>query len=186
VNDVPVVVINRISPVYVSFNVPEARLEAIRRFSAQRKLPVEVTSRDDPGAKVTGNLSVIDNTIDNTTGTIHLKATFANTNGLLWPGQFVNVVMTLENVNATVVPAEAVQPGQKGQFVYLVKADQSVEARIVTVGRTIDRNVIIESGLNPGDKVVTDGQMLLFPGAHVFPAPAQPKVEAGAPATGAE
>jgi multidrug efflux system membrane fusion protein len=167
VNDVALVVINRIKPVYVSFNAPEPRLEAIRRYSEHRKLPVQVTSRDDPGAKMTGSLGVIDNIVDSQTGTIHLKATFDNANGVLWPGQFVNVVMTLDNVNATVVPAEAVQPGQKGQFVYVVKADKTVEPRIVSVGRTLDRNVIIESGLNPGETVVTDGQMMLFPGARV-------------------
>ncbi|HEY3839430.1 MAG TPA: efflux RND transporter periplasmic adaptor subunit, partial [Bryobacteraceae bacterium] len=89
VNDVALVVINKISPVFVSFNAPETRLESIRRYSAERKLPVEVTSRDDPGTKVTGYLSVIDNTVDTQTGTIHLKATFDNPKGILWPGQFV-------------------------------------------------------------------------------------------------
>jgi multidrug efflux system membrane fusion protein len=91
--------------------------------------------------------------------------------------------MTLENVNATVIPAEAVQPGQKGQFVYVVKADKSVEPRIVTVGRTLDRKVIIENGVSPGETVVTDGQMMLFPGAHVI-AVANPKAGSGAAGTG--
>jgi membrane fusion protein, multidrug efflux system len=183
VNDVPLVVINRISPVYVSFNAPEDRLEAIRRYSAQRQLAVEVTSRDDPGTRLTGNLSVIDNTVDTQTGTIHLKATFANPQSVLWPGQFVNVVLTLQsNGNATVIPAEAVQPGQKGQFVYVVKADKTVEPRIVTVGRTMGSKVIIENGVSPGETVVTDGQMMLFPGAHVSVV-AAPKGDA-APKTG--
>jgi multidrug efflux system membrane fusion protein len=184
VNDVPLLVINRISPVFVSFNAPEMQLEAIRRFSAQRKLAVEVTSRDDPGAKTTGVLSVIDNTVDNQTGTIHLKATFNNTNGMLWPGQFVNVVLTLDSAtNATVVPAEAVQPGQNGQMVYVVKADHTVEPRTVTVGRTMDHNVVIASGISPGETVVTDGQMMLFPGARVMTAQgnAAPKPDAAKP-----
>ena len=173
VNDVALVVINRISPAFVSFNVPEKHLEQIRRFSAQRKLPVEVTSRDapdqnGPGARSVGFLSVVDNTVDAQTGTIHLKATFDNANGLLWPGQFVNVLLTLDSGrDATVVPAEAVQPGQQGQFVYVVKADKTVEPRIVTVGRTLDHRVIIDSGITPGETVVTDGQMMLFPGARV-------------------
>ncbi len=168
VNDVPLVVINRVAPVFVSFNVPERHLAEIRKYGAERKLPVEVTPRDNPGAKVTGYLSVIDNTVDNQTGTIHLKATFDNSNGLLWPGQFVDVVLTLERgVNATVVPAEAVQASQKGQMVYVVKANHTVEPRIVTVGRTVERKVIIENGVAPGETVVTDGQMLLFPGARV-------------------
>jgi multidrug efflux system membrane fusion protein len=168
VNDVPLVVINKIQPVFVSFNAPETHFETIRRYSAERRLPVQVTSRDDPGAKATGYLSVVDNTIDAQTGTIHLKATFDNANGMLWPGQFVDVILTLNSTSdATVVPAEAIQPGQKGPFVYVVKADKTVEPRPVTVGRTLDRRVVVESGVTPGEIVVTDGQMLLFPGVHV-------------------
>jgi multidrug efflux system membrane fusion protein len=179
VNDVALVVINRLTPVFVSFNVPDKHLAAIRQYSARGKLAVEVTSRDNPGAKATGYLSVIDNTEDTTTGTIHLKATFDNANGLLWPGQFVDVVLTLERgINATVIPAEAVQAGQKGQFVYVVKPDKTVEPRIVSVGRTVERKVIIESGVSPGETVVTDGQMLLFPGARVNVV-AAPKGDAG-------
>ena len=179
VNDVPLVVINRMTPVFVSFNVPDKHLAAIRQYSAQRKLIVEVTPRDNPAAKATGYLSVIDNIVDTQTGTIHLKATFDNANGLLWPGAFVDVVLTLESgVNVTVVPAEAVQAGQKGQFIYVVKPDKTVEPRIVSVGRTVERKVIIESGVSPGETVVTDGQMLLFPGARVNVISA-PKGDAG-------
>lgn len=179
VNDVPLVVINRLTPAYVSFSVPDKHLAAIRRYSAQRKLAVEVTPRDNPAAKAIGYLSVIDNIVDTQTGTIHLKATFDNANGLLWPGAFVDVVLTLENgVKVTVIPAEAVQAGQKGQFVYVVKPDKTVEPRIVSVGRTVERKVIIESGVNAGETVVTDGQMLLFPGARVNVVSA-PKGDAG-------
>ena len=170
VNDVPLAVINRITPVFVSFNAPEKLLESIRRYQARQKLVVEISGRDDANAKAVralGYLSVIDNTVDTQTGTIHLKATFDNPRGDLWPGQFVNVVLTLDSVNATVIPAEAVQPGQKGQFVYVVKADKTVEPRNVTLGRTMDRKIIVESGVNPGETVVTDGQMMLYPGAHV-------------------
>jgi len=176
VNDVALVVINRISPVYVSFNAPERNLESIRRASAGRRLAVDVTSRDAPGMKATGYLSLIDNTVDNQTGTIHLKATFDNGNRTLWPGQFVNVVLVLGMQNATVIPSEAVQAGQRGQFVYVVKQDRSVELRIVAVSRTVGRQVVIDSGVNPGETVVTDGQMMLFPGAHVMVASA-PKAE---------
>lgn len=179
VNDVPLVVINRIAPAFVSFNVPDKYLAAIRKYSAQRKLEVDVTPRDTSSAKVTGYLSVIDNTVDTQTGTIHLKATFDNANGLLWPGAFVDVILTLDKgIDATVVPAEAVQAGQKGQFVYVVKPDKTVEPRNVSVGRTVARKVIIESGLVPGETVVTDGQMLLFPGARVNVVSA-PKGDAG-------
>lgn len=175
VNDVPLVVINRITPVFVSFNVPEKHLETIRARSAQHSLPVEVTSRENGGIKEQGRLTVVDNTVDTQTGTIHLKATFENAHRRLWPGQFVDVALMLNaQEEATVVPSGAVQPGQKGQFVYVVKADKTVEPRIVTVGRTLDHNVIVENGINPGDVVVTDGQMMLFPGAHIIVA-AEPK-----------
>ena len=180
VNDVALVVINHLAPVFVSFNVPEEHLEAIRRFSAERKLPIQVTSRDDPNAKAVGYLSVVDNTVDNTTGTIHLKGTFENQNRMLWPGQFVNVTLVLNtSQNATVIPAEAVQAGQQGQYVYVVKADETVEPRIVSVGRTVERKVIINKGVTPGERVVTDGQLMLFPGAHIFEVPA-PRPESAA------
>ncbi len=168
VNDVPLVVIHRITPVFVSFNAPEKHLEAIRRFSAGRKLPVEITSRDDPGMKVAGYLSVVDNTVDGQTGTIHLKATIGNANRSLWPGQFVDVSLLLDSgQNATVIPSEAVQAGQQGPFVYVVKPDKTVEARVVSVGRTLGAKVIVEKGIQPGETVVTDGQMMLFPGARI-------------------
>uniref|UniRef100_Q024D7 Efflux transporter, RND family, MFP subunit n=1 Tax=Solibacter usitatus (strain Ellin6076) TaxID=234267 RepID=Q024D7_SOLUE len=167
-NDVPLVVIHQVSPVFVNFNVPEQHLAAVRRLSANRKLAVRVFAQDDPNRTASGELSVIDNTVDASTGTIHLKATFPNTDGILWPGQFVTSVLTLDTLQgATVVPAEAVQPGQQGQFVYVVKADNTVESRIVTPGRAFGKKMVIEKGLAPGDTVVTDGQLRLFPGAQV-------------------
>ncbi|MGA9625655.1 MAG: efflux RND transporter periplasmic adaptor subunit, partial [Bryobacteraceae bacterium] len=168
VNDVPLVVINRIAPVFVDFSVPEEHLPAIRRLSANRKLEVRVTSQDDPGRAATGYLSVIDNQVDATTGTIHLKATFENRDGMLWPGQFVTAVLTLDTIkNAMVVPAETVQAGQRGQFVYVVKPDNTVEMRMVTTGRAFGDKMVIEKGVAPGDTVVTDGQLRLYPGAKV-------------------
>jgi multidrug efflux system membrane fusion protein len=168
VNDVPLVVIHQIAPVFVDFSVPEEQLPAIRRLSANRKLQVNVSSQDDPGRTASGSLSVIDNTVDASTGTIHLKATFENRDGLLWPGQFVTAVLTLDTVkNATVVPAETVQAGQRGQFVYAVKPDNTVEIRMVTVGRAFGNRMVIETGVAPGDMVVTDGQLFLYPGARV-------------------
>lgn len=167
-NDVPLVVINRITPVFVSFSVPEQNLPAIRQHSSRKKLPVRVSAHNDPAINAIGSLTLIDNTVDSQTGTVHLKATFDNTNRVLWPGQFVDVVLTLDSVqNATVIPAEAVQAGQQGQLVYVVKADRSVEPRVVSVGRTLDQGVIVNSGVNPGETVVTDGHMQLYPGAHV-------------------
>jgi membrane fusion protein, multidrug efflux system len=167
-NDVPLVVIHQLTPIFVDFGVPEQRLGEVRRLSALRKLAVQTYSQDTPGRIATGSLSVIDNTVDTTTGTIHLKAVFDNRDGVLWPGQFVNVVLTLDTIpNAVVVPAEAVQDGQQGQFVYVVKPDGTVENRAISAGRTFDRKTVIEKGLAAGDAVVTDGQLRLFPGAHI-------------------
>ena len=176
VNDVALVVVNRLAPVFVSFNVPEDHLSAVRgRFAAGGRLGVEVAPQDSPGLPSHGVLTVVDNTVDTTTGTIKLKATVSNDDHRLWPGQFVNVVLTLDTQkNATVIPSEAVQAGQQGSFVYVVKPNKTVEARLVTVGQNLDRRVVIEKGLTAGETVVTDGQLLLAPGAPVFELPAQP------------
>jgi multidrug efflux system membrane fusion protein len=172
-NDVPLVVINRVTPVFVSFNAPERYLDEIRRLSAIQRLPVHAIPHEKSVDKVQGTLTVVDNTVDAQTGTIHLKATFDNAQRLLWPGQFVDVVLQLGSTqNATVIPAQAVQAGQKGQFVYVVKKDETVEARVVSIARTIEDRVLIDKGVNPGETVVTDGQMMLFPGAHVKAVPA--------------
>ncbi len=173
VSDVALVVINQIEPIFVSFGVPEQYLADIRQNSASRKLPVQVALQEDPHKTARGFLSVIDNTVDNTTGTIRLKATFDNQERILWPGQLVNVALTLDTLkNVTVVPAEAVQAGQQGQFVYVVKKDQGVDIRPVTVGRTLDNRLVIDKGVAAGETVVTDGQLLLYPGAHVHAVPA--------------
>jgi multidrug efflux system membrane fusion protein len=181
-NDVALVVINRISPVNVSFNAPDRELDTIRKYAASGKLPVEAVSHENTAIKETGNLSLIENTVDTTTGTIKLKATFENPRRTLWPGQFVDVVLRLaDNRDAVVIPGEAVQAGQKGSFVYVVKKDKTVEPRPVTVNRNVQDKVIIDSGLTAGETVVTDGQMMLFPGATVFVAKA-PQAPGGAPA----
>ena len=180
VNDVPLVVINRIAPVFVTFSVPEEQLTEVRtRYASGAKLGVNITPQDAPGAPSHGVLTVVDNTVDTTTGTIKLKATIPNDDHRLWPGQFVNVVLTLNTQkDATVIPSEAVQAGQQGSFVYVVKADKTVEARQVTVGQSLERRVVIDKGLAAGEKVVTDGQLLLAPGSPVFELPAQPKTGA--------
>jgi multidrug efflux system membrane fusion protein len=166
-NDVPLVVLNQVSPIFVTFNVPEQHLAHIRQRSAS-KLPVRVTPHDAGDRSATGHLSVVDNAVDSATGTIRLKATFDNRDGLLWPGQFVNVALVLDTIqNATVVPSEAVQSGQQGSFVYVVKQDQSVEPRPVEPGRTLGGKTIIQTGLAPGDTIVTDGHLRLSPGAKI-------------------
>ena len=121
-----------------------------RRTRIQRTVPVHST--------------VIDNTVDANTGTIRLKAAFDNAEGHLWPGQFVQVVMTLDTQTSTVIPSEAVQVSQQGSIVYVVKPDQSVEPRPVAVGQTIRNKTIIEKGLTTGETVVTDGQSRSVPG----------------------
>ncbi len=175
--DNALVVINQIEPIFVSFAVPEHHLAAVRaRMSGGRKLPVEASPGDAAGKTVHGYLTLIDNAVDSTTGTIKLKALFDNHEHALWPGQFVNVVLRLETSQETVVPSEAVQSGQQGQFVYVVKPNQTVEFRPVAVGSTVGGKAIIEKGVAPGETVVTDGQLLLFPGARIQAVPAS-KVE---------
>ena len=163
--------INQLEPVYVTFSAPEQLLPEIRRYNGEHALSVHGTGVVDGSnqpVQATGQLSFIDNTVDSTTGTIKLKATFPNSDHALWPGQFINVVMTLRMLDrATVVPSEAIQSGQKGQFAFVVKPDQTVETRLVTVGQTVDNQIVVQSGISPGETVVTDGQLRLFPGAHI-------------------
>jgi membrane fusion protein, multidrug efflux system len=175
--------INQIQPVYVTFSAPEQLLPEIRRYQAEHTLTVNgtgVANGAASGATATGQLTFIDNIVDSTTGTIKLKATFPNSDHALWPGQFINVVMTLRTLgNATVVPSEAIQSGQKGQFAFVVKPDQTVETRLVTVGQTVDNQIVVQSGIAPGETVVTDGQLRLFPGARIRVVAAA-KADAGA------
>ena len=175
--------INQIQPVYVTFSAPEQLLPEIRRYQAEHTLTVigtGVANGAASGATATGQLSFIDNIVDSTTGTIKLKATFPNSDHALWPGQFINVVMTLRTLgNATVVPSEAIQSGQKGQFAFVVKPDQTVETRLVTVGQTVDNLIVVQTGIAPGETVVTDGQLRLFPGARIRVVAAA-KADAGA------
>ena len=169
VNDVPLVVVNAIAPIFVSFGVPEEQLGAVRQ-RARSSLAVEASTDAEPNRVARGLLKVIDNTVDTNTGTIRLKAVFDNTDRVLWPGQFVNVLLTLNTQsNAIVVPSEAVQDGQRGQFVFVVKSDQTVEPRPVTVDRTVGRKAVVSKGIAPGETVVTDGQLRLFPGAKIQP-----------------
>ena len=176
-NDVgnPMVVINRVHPIYVAFSVPEAQIEAIKRYRAAGDLPVEAQVTGQPGGVVRGRLTFMNNTVDPSTGTIQLKATFENTENALWPGQFVNVALTLtRQVGAVLVPSQAVQSGQKGQYVFVVKPDQTVEARPVVPGAADGRDVVITSGLTAGERVVIDGQLRLAPGTRVEVKPAAP------------
>lgn len=166
-NETPLVVINQVQPVYTAFSVPEQNLPEIKKHMAAGKLKVEASLSNDAGAPATGTLAFIDNTVDTSTGAIKLKATFANKDKSLWPGQFVNVVLTLaERTDAVVVPSQAVQTGQQGQFVFVIK-DNSADLRPVRTGIIYGDVTVIEQGLEPGEQVVTDGQIRLMPGAKV-------------------
>lgn len=164
--ETPLVVIAQVQPIHVSFSVPEHQLAAINTYRGQGTLKVE--ARVDGGKRTAaGTLTFVNNTVDPTTGTIQLKATFPNADNALWPGQFVEVVLLLTTERAVVVPSEAVQPGQQGTFVFVVKPDLTVEARRVKVGRRLAREVVIDEGLKAGERIVTDGQLRLVPGARV-------------------
>lgn len=166
--DVDLVTINQVSPIYVTFAVPEMQLAAVKRYMAQRKLEVAAVPQDDPGAQETGVLTFVDNTVDRTTGTIKLKATFQNTARKLWPGQYAQVTLRLAMQNdALVIPTEALQTGQQGQYVFVVKSDMTVENRPVQLGIRTEREVVVESGVQAGETVVTDGQLRLAPGVKV-------------------
>ncbi|HEU4390730.1 MAG TPA: efflux RND transporter periplasmic adaptor subunit, partial [Blastocatellia bacterium] len=165
---VPLVVINQVNPIYVSFSVPEAQLANVKRYLAAGVLHVTAAPPDNGGPPENGKLTFIDNAVDSATGTVKLRATFANKEQHLWPGMFVNVVLTLtEQPSCVTVPLPAVQTGQNGQYVFVVKPDQSVESRPVTVARTTGEKAILAAGLNPGETVVTDGQLRLRPGSRI-------------------
>lgn len=168
-NDVPsLVTINEITPIYVNFAVPEQQLADIKKFSNAGSLHVQAIISSQPDQPISGKLSFIDNAVDPTTGTIKLKGTFENKDRRLWPGQFVDVVLTLTTQpNSIVVPSQAVQTGQQGQYVYVVLPDMTTDLRNVTVQRTVGSQSIIASGLKAGEQVVTDGQLRLSKGTRV-------------------
>ena len=164
----PLVVINQVSPVYVSFGIPEALLTDVRRYMTQRELEVQATPPNEPGPPALGRITFVDNQVDQTTGTIRIKATFPNSRRSLWPGQFVNVTIRLaSDPGALVVPSVAVQAGPDGQYVFVVKDDQTVDMRKVTVARTAGGETILRDGVKAGETVVTDGQLRLVPGSRV-------------------
>ncbi len=164
----PIVVINRITPVYVTFAVPEAMLPAFKKYLAAGTIRVEAKAPNDVGPASTGKIDFIDIAVDATTGTIKVKGTFPNEDRRLTPGQFVNVTVTLTaDRNVTVIPTPAVQSGQQGTFVYVIKDDKTVELRPISVARTHGEDSIIASGLKPGETIVLDGQLRLIPGSRV-------------------
>jgi len=165
---IPIVSINRISPVYVTFAVPESMLPQFKKYMAAGTVHVEALAPNDTGKPSIGKIDFIDIAVDALTGTIKIKGTFQNEDRRLTPGQFVNVSVTLTtDPNVTVIPTVAVQSGQQGNYVYIIKADKTVELRPVTVARTHGDDSIIRTGVTPGETVVTDGHLRLVPGSRV-------------------
>jgi membrane fusion protein, multidrug efflux system len=167
-NDVPILVtINQIEPIYVSFSIPEQQLAELKQYSNTKSLKVEAAPQGGT-QRFQGRLTFIDNSVDLTTGTIKLKATFDNAAHALWPGQFADVNMTLKSQpNAIVVPTAALQTSQNGTYVYVVEQDLTAKQQPVNVGWNVGEDTVIASGLQPGQRVVTDGQLRLTPGAKV-------------------
>jgi multidrug efflux system membrane fusion protein len=164
----PLVVINQVAPISVTFAIPEARLPELKKYMAGGALRVTANPPNDDAAPAVGRISFVDNSVDQTTGTIRVKGTFPNTDRRLWPGQYVNVIVTLTmDPAAIVVPSVAVQAGQQGSYVFVVNAEQKVDLRPVVVKRTGATETVIESGLKPGETVVTDGHLRLVPGARI-------------------
>lgn len=176
-NDVPIVVINQINPIYVTFALPEQNLPQVKKHMAAGAVKVEAVIPGDEKYPEPGVLTFIDNAVDTATGTIKLKGTFENQAKRLWPGQFVNVVLTLTTrPNAILVPSQAIQAGQEGQYVFVVKPDLTVESRRVAVNRSLDGLTVVAEGLQPGEMVVTMGHLSLVAGEKV-----QIKKEPGEP-----
>jgi multidrug efflux system membrane fusion protein len=174
----PLVVINQIAPISVTFAIPEARLPELKRYMARGALRVTATPPKDEAPPAVGRISFVDNQVDQTTGTIKLKGTFPNDDRRLWPGQFLNVTVTLTNeTTAIVVPTAAVQTGQQGQYVFVVKDDRTVEMRSVVVSRTSAAETVLANGVKPGETVVTDGHLRLVPGSLISVKGAGPREE---------
>jgi len=168
-NNMDLMTINQVEPIYVTFSVPESQLTAIKKYMAAGTLSVRARPQDgEAGDEERGTLTFVDNSVDVTTGTIKLKGTFPNTDHKLWPGQFVRVILRLTTQqNAVVVPNEAVQTGQTGPFVYVVKEDKTVESRPVVTGARVEQDMVVSEGLALGETVVTEGQLRLAPGSKV-------------------
>jgi membrane fusion protein, multidrug efflux system len=180
-NSAELMTITQIEPVYVTFSMPATHLPDIKRHFAQGELAVTATPQDVESKPIEGKLAFVDNAVDAATDTIKLKARFENTDHALWPGQFARVSLRLATLpNATVVPSQAVQTGQDGQFVFVVKADSTVEQRPVVTGQAAGNDTVINQGLKPGETVVTEGQLRLEAGSRITRA--DPKTGEAAPA----
>jgi multidrug efflux system membrane fusion protein len=167
-NQTELTTIARVQPVYVTFTVPAVHLPTIKKHMADGTLAVTAVPQDADAQPASGTLTFVDNAVDVTTDTIKLKATLPNPDRRLWPGQFARVTLRLSTLNnATVVPSQAVQTGQDGQYVFVVKQDSTVEQRPITVAQRVGDDIVIDKGVKPGEVVVTEGQLRLEPGSRV-------------------
>jgi multidrug efflux system membrane fusion protein len=170
----PLLIINEIKPIYVSFALPEQHLDELRRRMTEGPLIVEVSAQGWGTETASGELFFINNAIDVGTGTIQLLARFPNERERLVPGQFVKASVTLTTLHeAVVVPSRAVQINQNGEYLWVLKKDHTVELRTISVGPQAGDETVITKGLSGGETVVTDGQLRLFPGARVAPVEAK-------------
>ncbi len=168
-NDTPYLVqLNQINPIYVTFSVPEAHLDEVRRYFSGGQLKVMAFPKGQAANPAAGRLTFIDNGVDTTTGTFKLKGTFQNQDRRLWPGEFVDVALELSTQkNATVVPTKAIQTGQQGEYVYVVGTESKAESRSVKTSGTYQNLTLILDGLRPGERVIVDGQLRVVPNAKV-------------------
>ncbi|HET6145323.1 MAG TPA: efflux RND transporter periplasmic adaptor subunit [Candidatus Acidoferrales bacterium] len=168
VADVPIVVVNQVDPIYVNFTVPQKYWPDVKERVDRHALHVTVTIPQNSGRPVDGTLTFVDNIVDTTTGTIHLRGTFENSENRLWPGLYVSVLLTLsEQPDAIVVPAQSIVATQENSYVYVVQANNIVEQRTIVPSRTIENETVVDKGLKPGETIVIDGQVNLVPGAKI-------------------
>jgi multidrug efflux system membrane fusion protein len=179
-NVVDLTTIHQVQPIYVTFSIPEAQLAEVKKYMAMGKLRVMAIPQDSGAEPEIGVLTFVDNTVDPGTGTIKLKGTFPNQKRALWPGQFVRVSLRLTmKANALVIPNQAVQTGQSGEYVFVVKQNQTVESRPVVTGTRVDQDLVVDQGLEPGETVITEGHLRLAPGSRVQVRDGRGRVGAG-------
>lgn len=167
-NSTELVTISQLQPVYVTFAVPAAHLAIVKQHLGTDPLLVIAMPPEAGGQPIEGRLTFVDNAVDQASDTIKLKATFPNSDLRLWPGQFTRVTLRLTTLsNATVIPSQAVQTGQDGQFVFVVKRDATVDQRPITVARRMGETVVVDRGLTPGETIVTEGQLRLEQGTRI-------------------
>jgi membrane fusion protein, multidrug efflux system len=186
-NDTPYLVqLNQVTPIYVTFSVPEANLDRVRQRYAAGQLKVQAYPKGQKDGPAEGQLTFIDNGVDTTTGMFKLKATFQNKDRRLWPGQFVDVALKLSTEKgAIVVPTKAIQTGQQGEYVYVVRADNTAESRPVKTAGVYQNLTVIADGLKSGERVIVNGQLRVAPNASVVVQGSLPVTQSDSPAKGA-